>query len=51
MLKKMEQDWGYGVSTELKEWGRGVDLKLFSRDRRSTAFRQSKGNNLPINYL
>lgn len=39
----MDQEWGYGVSTELKEWGRGVDLKLFTRDRRSEAFRVSKG--------
>jgi phosphatidylinositol alpha 1,6-mannosyltransferase len=43
MLKKMQEEWGYGVATELKEWGRGVDMKMFTRDRRSEAFRQSKG--------
>lgn len=43
MLGKMEKDWGYGVSTQLKEWGRGCDLKIFSPDRRSNSFRESKG--------
>jgi phosphatidylinositol alpha 1,6-mannosyltransferase len=42
MLKKMEYDWGYGTSTELKEWGRGVDLKLFNPERRSSHFRIAK---------
>lgn len=39
----MEQEWGYGISTELKEWGRGVDLKMFASSRRSEQFRESKG--------
>ena len=43
MLKKMQTEWGYGVSTQLREWGRGVDLKLFNRERRSELFRESKG--------
>lgn len=41
MLEKMD-DWGYGTCAELYEWGRGVDLKVFTPDRRSTAFRESK---------
>lgn len=43
MLKKVRDEWGYGSCTELKEWGRGVDMTMFSPDRRSTAFRASKG--------
>lgn len=43
MLKKMREEWGYGIATELKEWGRGVDMALFSPERRSKAFRSSKG--------
>jgi phosphatidylinositol alpha 1,6-mannosyltransferase len=43
MLKKMKDEWGYGQATELKEWGRGVDMNLFTPDRRSYAFRSSKG--------
>ncbi len=39
----MEKEWGYGVSTQLKEWGRGIDLKMFNPERRSAAFRESKG--------
>ena len=41
MLKRLES-WGYGVCAELKEWGRGCDLKLFSPERRSIPFRESK---------
>lgn len=41
MLRKMESE-GFGSCTELKEWGRGVDLKLFSPERRSVQFRASK---------
>lgn len=41
----MREEWGYGVATELKEWGRGVDMNVFSPERRSTAFRTSKGIN------
>jgi glycosyltransferase involved in cell wall biosynthesis len=41
MLKKLE-DWGYGTCAELKEWGRGCDLKLFSPERRSEPFRAAK---------
>ena len=33
MLKRLKE-WGYGEATELKEWGRGIDLKLFSPERR-----------------
>jgi len=43
MLKKMREEWGYGMANELKEWGRGVDMQLFSPKRRSQAFRHSKG--------
>lgn len=43
MLKKMREEWGYGSATELKEWGRGVDMNMFSPDRRSAQFRASKG--------
>ena len=42
MLEKMDK-WGYGSSTELYEWGRGVDLRIFSPERRSQSFRTSKG--------
>ena len=41
MLKKMENE-GFGSCTELKEWGRGVDLKIFTPERRSSAWRGSK---------
>ena len=34
MLNKMRDDWGYGSATELKLWGRGVDMTMFSPDRR-----------------
>lgn len=43
MLRKMREEWGYGAATELKEWGRGVDMNIFSPERRSQAFRSSKG--------
>jgi glycosyltransferase involved in cell wall biosynthesis len=43
MLKKMRDDWGYGTCTELKEWGRGVDMNVFSPERRSQSFRSAKG--------
>lgn len=43
MLKKMRDEWGYGTATELKEWGRGVDMQIFNPERRSQAFRTSKG--------
>lgn len=43
MLKKMRDEWGYGTATELKEWGRGVDMHIFSPERRSNTFRESKG--------
>jgi glycosyltransferase involved in cell wall biosynthesis len=39
----MREEWGYGSCTELKEWGRGVDLQMFSPDRRSNELRASKG--------
>lgn len=42
MLKRLE-DWGYGTCAELKEWGRGIDLKLFCPERRSNSFRATKG--------
>lgn len=42
ILNKMESE-GFGKSTELREWGRGVDLKLFSPERRSNEFRSSRG--------
>ena len=37
------REWKYDTCTELHEWGRGIDLKLFSPQRRSNAFRASKG--------
>lgn len=43
MLRKMRDDWSYGSATELKLWGRGVDMNIFSPERRSQQFRQSKG--------
>jgi len=43
MLRKMREEWGYGKATELKLWGRGVDMNIFSPERRSQAFRASKG--------
>jgi len=45
MLKKLE-DMGFGGQgsvTNYIEWGRGVDTKLFSPDRRSSEFRTSRG--------
>lgn len=41
MLDKMEK-WGYGSCADLYEWGRGCDLKVFTPERRSQAFRSSK---------
>ena len=34
---------GEGTCTEYIEWGRGIDTKLFSPDRRSSEFRTSRG--------
>jgi glycosyltransferase involved in cell wall biosynthesis len=45
MLEKME-GWGYGTCTDLYQWGRGCDLKVFNPERRSYQFRESKGNSL-----
>jgi hypothetical protein len=42
MLKRMEA-WGYNETTELKEWGRGIDLELLTPERRSAEYRHSKG--------
>lgn len=42
MVDKLKAE-GFGVNTQLVEWGRGVDLKLFSPDRRSNEFRASRG--------
>lgn len=45
MLSKLK-GMGFGGEnsvTEYKEWGRGVDTKLFSPDRRSSEFRTSRG--------
>jgi hypothetical protein len=45
MLAKLD-DMGFGgegVCTQYIEWGRGVDTKLFSPDRRSAEFRASRG--------
>lgn len=39
----MRDEWGYGKCTELREWGRGVDMNLFSPDRRSNYFRAAHG--------
>ena len=41
MKEKMINE-GYGVCTEIKVWGRGVDMSLFSPDRRSSEFRRSR---------
>jgi phosphatidylinositol alpha 1,6-mannosyltransferase len=43
LLRKMREEWGYGSATELKQWGRGVDMNIFSPERRSERFRASKG--------
>lgn len=43
MLNKMRDEWKYGSVTELKMWGRGVDMNIFSSERRSQQFRRSKG--------
>ena len=42
MMRRV-QDWGYGRCTQLKEWGRGIDTKLFNPARRSSEFRAAKG--------
>lgn len=42
MVNKLKKE-GYGKNVELIEWGRGVDLKLFTPDRRSNAFRLARG--------
>jgi hypothetical protein len=34
---------GFGKHCDLVEWGRGVDLQLFSPDRRSASFREARG--------
>lgn len=34
---------GFGKHSEIKEWGRGCDLKLFSPERRSLEFRRARG--------
>ena len=39
---KMQRE-GFGQQCDLKEWGRGVDLNLFSPDRRSEGFRSIRG--------
>jgi len=39
---KMERE-GFGAYTELSQWGRGCDLKIFRPDRRSKSFRAQKG--------
>jgi phosphatidylinositol alpha 1,6-mannosyltransferase len=43
MINKMRDEWRYGTCTELKMWGRGVDMDIFSPARRSETFRRSKG--------
>lgn len=43
MMSKMRNDWGYGTVTELKLWGRGVDMSIFSPERRSQTLRSAKG--------
>lgn len=42
MKNKMEVE-GFGIHAKIEEWGRGVDLKLFSPERRSNAFRAARG--------
>ena len=42
MVNKLKAE-GFGVNTQLVEWGRGVDLQLFSPDRRSQEFRTARG--------
>jgi len=42
MQRKMVTE-GFGRFTSLRKWGRGCDLKIFSPNRRSDAFRASKG--------
>lgn len=42
MIRRLEQE-GYGKYCQMKEWSRGIDLKLFSPQRRSEHFRASKG--------
>lgn len=39
----MRNDMKFGTCTELKMWGRGVDMDIFSPARRSETFRRSKG--------
>jgi phosphatidylinositol alpha 1,6-mannosyltransferase len=42
MLSRMTEK-GYSDSSELKEWGRGIDMEWFSPARRSTDYREKKG--------
>lgn len=42
LMRRMRDEWGYGSATELKLWGRGVDMSIFSPERRSQTFRSSK---------
>lgn len=45
MITRMKEEWGYGESSKngygtlLHEWGRGIDMNIFSSDRRSQPFR------------
>jgi phosphatidylinositol alpha 1,6-mannosyltransferase len=41
LIEKIKVE-GFGRHCALEEWGRGVDLKLFSPDRRSANFRASR---------
>jgi glycosyltransferase involved in cell wall biosynthesis len=45
LLVKLREEFGYGTCTELKEWGRGVDMNMFSPDRKNNELRTSKGVN------
>jgi hypothetical protein len=42
MKEKLERE-GFGKHTEIKIWGRGVDLELFSPLKRSREFRAARG--------
>ena len=44
-IKSKMEKLGYGRHTEIKFFERGVDMKLFDPQRRSAAFRASKGIN------
>ena len=44
-IKSKMERLGYGRHTEIKFFERGVDMKLFDPQRRSAAFRASKGIN------